>query len=100
MTGTPSKILLIRAPISSPSILYRISAQFRSLQSKGSVCMYNNAIPTMSDHSNVIPQVPMSYGYAFPVQGHCGNVRGCESFIIIIVLFILLIIIGAIAFCL
>ncbi|NHC42011.1 YjcZ family sporulation protein [Bacillus sp. MM2020_1] len=27
------------------------------------------------------------------------NVRGCENFIIIIVLFILLIIIGAIAFC-
>jgi uncharacterized protein (TIGR01732 family) len=58
--------------------------------------MYNNAIPSFSDNSNVLP---MSYGYAAPVQGHCNNVRGCESFIIIIVLFILLIIIGAIAFC-
>ncbi|MEH7307957.1 YjcZ family sporulation protein [Neobacillus drentensis] len=61
--------------------------------------MYNNAIPTFIDHSNVIPQPPLSYGYATPVHGHCVNVRGCESFIIIIVLFILLIIIGAIAFC-
>ncbi|MCM3115451.1 YjcZ family sporulation protein [Neobacillus sp. MER 74] len=41
----------------------------------------------------------MYYGYATPVQGHCINVRGCENFIIIIVLFILLIIIGAFAFC-
>ncbi|MEH7086547.1 YjcZ family sporulation protein [Neobacillus drentensis] len=41
----------------------------------------------------------MCYGYATPVQGHCVNVGGCENFIIIIVLFILLIIIGAIAFC-
>ncbi|MBT2729496.1 YjcZ family sporulation protein [Bacillus sp. ISL-75] len=41
----------------------------------------------------------MSYGYATPFQGHCVNVRGWGSFIIIIVLFILLIIIGAIAFC-
>ena len=40
----------------------------------------------------------MSYGYATPFQGHCVNVRGWGSFIIIIVLFILLIIIGAIAF--
>ena len=61
--------------------------------------MYNNAIPHLSDNSNAIPQAPMSYGYAAPVHGQCVNVRGCESFIIIIVLFILLIIIGAIAFC-
>lgn len=61
--------------------------------------MYNNAIPNFSDYSNAIPQAPMSYGFATPVQGHCVNVRGCESFLIIIVLFILLIIIGAIAFC-
>ncbi|MEH7158452.1 YjcZ family sporulation protein [Neobacillus drentensis] len=60
--------------------------------------MYNNAIPTMSDQSNVIPQLPISYGYATPVQGPCANVRGCENYIIILVLFILLIIIGA-AFC-
>jgi uncharacterized protein (TIGR01732 family) len=61
--------------------------------------MYNNATPPLTDYSNVIPQPSMSYGYATPVHGHCVNVRGCESFIIIIVLFILLIIIGAIAFC-
>jgi uncharacterized protein (TIGR01732 family) len=61
--------------------------------------MYNNAIPTFSDNSNIIPQPSMSYGYATPVHGHCGDVCGRESFIIIIVLFILLIIIGAIAFC-
>ncbi|MEH7074588.1 YjcZ family sporulation protein [Neobacillus drentensis] len=52
----------------------------------------------MSDQSNVIPQLPISYGYATPVQGPCANVRGCENYIIILVLFILLIIIGA-AFC-
>jgi uncharacterized protein (TIGR01732 family) len=61
--------------------------------------MYNNAIPNLSDYSNAIPQPSMSYGYATPVHGHCVNVRGRECFIIIIVLFILLIIIGAIAFC-
>ncbi|MEH6906895.1 MULTISPECIES: YjcZ family sporulation protein [Neobacillus] len=61
--------------------------------------MYNNAIPQLTDYSNAIPQPAMSYGYAYPDQGHCVNVRGCENFIIIIVLFILLIIIGAIAFC-
>jgi len=61
--------------------------------------MYNNAIPTICGNPHVIPQPPMSYGYAAPVQGHCVNVGGCENFIIIIVLFVLLIIIGAIAFC-
>jgi uncharacterized protein (TIGR01732 family) len=61
--------------------------------------MYNNAIPNLTDYSNAIPQPSMSYGYATPVHGHCVNVRGRECFIIIIVLFILLIIIGAIAFC-
>ncbi|MEY2193739.1 YjcZ family sporulation protein [Neobacillus sp. BF23-41] len=61
--------------------------------------MYNNAIPHLGDYSNAIPHAPMSYGYATPFQGHCVNVRGWGSFIIIIVLFILLIIIGAIAFC-
>ncbi|WP_066255427.1 YjcZ family sporulation protein [Neobacillus drentensis] len=61
--------------------------------------MYTNAIPQFTDYSNAIPQPTMSYGYASPVQGPCVNVRGCENFIIIIVLFILLIIIGAIAFC-
>jgi uncharacterized protein (TIGR01732 family) len=61
--------------------------------------MYTNAIPQVTDYSNAIPQPLMSYGYASPVQGQCVNVRGCENFIIIIVLFILLIIIGAIAFC-
>jgi uncharacterized protein (TIGR01732 family) len=61
--------------------------------------MYNNAIPQFTDNSNFIPQAPMSYGYAAPVHEPCVNVRGCETFIIIIVLFILLIIIGAIVFC-
>jgi uncharacterized protein (TIGR01732 family) len=48
--------------------------------------------------ANALPQPQMSYGYAapaycYPVQG------GCDDFVIIIVLFILLIIIGAVCFC-
>lgn len=55
--------------------------------------MNNNVIPSFTDNSNVLPQPTMSYGYMAPV--YCQS-RGCDSFIIIIVLFILLIIIGAI----
>lgn len=57
--------------------------------------MENNAIPSFHDKSNALPQPPMSYsyGYAAPV---CYQTPGCDSFYIIIVLFILLIIIGAI----
>lgn len=49
--------------------------------------------------ANVLPQPPLSYGYAAPGFGDCIPARGCDDFIIIVVLFILLIIIGAVCFC-
>jgi uncharacterized protein (TIGR01732 family) len=64
------------------------------MQMKGSVTM-DNMIPSHTMGANVLPQPQMHYGYAAP----CVQTRGCDSFIIIIVLFILLIIIGAFCFC-
>ncbi|MEH7491408.1 YjcZ family sporulation protein [Neobacillus niacini] len=64
------------------------------MQMKGSVTM-DNMIPSHTMGANVLPQPQMHYGYAAP----CVQPRGCDSFIIIIVLFILLIIIGAFVFC-
>jgi uncharacterized protein (TIGR01732 family) len=61
---------------------------------KGSVTM-DNMIPSNTMGANVLPQPQMHYGYAAP----CVQTRGCDSFIIIIVLFILLIIIGAFVSC-
>jgi uncharacterized protein (TIGR01732 family) len=61
---------------------------------KGSVTM-DNMIPPHTMGANVLPQAQMPYGFGAP----CVQARGCDSFIIIIVLFILLIIIGAFAFC-
>jgi uncharacterized protein (TIGR01732 family) len=61
--------------------------------------MYNNVTPPLTMGANVLPQPQMSYGYTAPVYGDCAPVRGCDSFIIIVVLFILLIIIGACTFC-
>lgn len=61
--------------------------------------MENNAIPLQTMGANALPMPQMSYGYAAPFYGYCAPTRNCESFIIIIVLFILLIIIGAITFC-
>jgi uncharacterized protein (TIGR01732 family) len=55
----------------------------------------DNMIPSHTMGANVLPQHQMHYGYAAP----CVQTRGCDDFIIIIVLFILLIIIGAICFC-
>jgi uncharacterized protein (TIGR01732 family) len=134
-------ILNGRAPISYLSVLYIIS-KF-SIQTKGSVKMYNNVnvAPIMSanvpfphenvapimganvpfPHENVAPimeanmpfqpenvapimeanvpfQPELSYGYAAPAYGYCNPSRGCESFVIIVVLFILLIIVGACTF--
>ena len=77
------------------------------MQMKGSVTM-DNMIPQFTMGANALPQPQMNYGYAAPCfqpqmnygyAAPCVQTRGCESFIIIIVLFILLIIIGAFAFC-
>jgi uncharacterized protein (TIGR01732 family) len=57
----------------------------------------DNNIPFIAG-ANVFPQPPMSCGYAAPVYGDCIP-RGYDDFIIIVVLFILLIIIGAVCFC-
>jgi uncharacterized protein (TIGR01732 family) len=64
------------------------------MQMKGSVTM-DNMIPSHTMGANVLPQYQMHYGYGTP----CVQTRGCDNFIIIIVLFILLIVIGAFAFC-
>jgi uncharacterized protein (TIGR01732 family) len=61
---------------------------------KGRITM-DNMIPSHTMGANVLPQPQMHYGYGVP----CVQSRGCDSFIIIVVLFILLIIIGAIVFC-
>ncbi|MGG1674124.1 sporulation protein YjcZ [Neobacillus sp. NRS-1170] len=58
----------------------------------------DNAIPHIAG-ANVIPHPPLSYGYAAPVYGGCFPHHGCHDFIIIVVLFILLIIVGAVCFC-
>ncbi|WP_372512765.1 YjcZ family sporulation protein [Bacillus salipaludis] len=41
----------------------------------------------------------MSYSYAAPVYASCFPTQGCGEFILIVVLFILLIIVGAVCFC-
>jgi uncharacterized protein (TIGR01732 family) len=66
------------------------------MQMKGSVTM-DNMIPPHTMGANVLPQPQMHYGYGYGAS--CVQTRGCDSFIIIIVLFILLIIIGAFAYC-
>lgn len=90
-----------RAQISFPCVLYGVLAYQLSMQMKGSVTMDNmipsNMIPSYTMGANVLPQPQMHYGYGYGAP--CVPTRGCETFIIIIVLFILLIIIGAFAFC-
>ncbi|TDK59503.1 YjcZ family sporulation protein [Bacillus salipaludis] len=54
----------------------------------------SNALP-----ANVLPQPPLSYSYAAPVYASCFPTQGCGEFILIVVLFILLIIVGAVCFC-
>ncbi|MGG3471386.1 YjcZ family sporulation protein [Neobacillus pocheonensis] len=58
----------------------------------------DNAIPLFAG-ANVVPQPAFSYGCAAPVYASCFPARGCNDFIIIVVLFILLIIIGSVCFC-
>ncbi|MEH7418754.1 YjcZ family sporulation protein [Neobacillus drentensis] len=58
----------------------------------------SNALPITAG-SNVLPQPPLSYSYAAPVYAGCFPVHGCGEFILIVVLFILLIIVGAVCFC-
>ncbi|SDM86469.1 hypothetical protein [Bacillus sp. OK048] len=57
----------------------------------------DNMIPQFTMGATALPQSPMYYGYAAPAP--CVQTRGCDNFIIIIILFILLIIIGTFAFC-
>lgn len=58
----------------------------------------DNALPITAG-ANVLPQPPLSYSYAAPVHAGCFPARGCDDFILIVVLFILLIIVGAVCFC-
>ncbi|OIK05457.1 hypothetical protein BIV60_27700 [Bacillus sp. MUM 116] len=65
----------------------------------------SNALPISNVlPANVLPQPPLSYSYAAPVYeapvyAGCFPTRGCGEFILIVVLFILLIIVGAVCFC-
>ncbi|MED4226560.1 YjcZ family sporulation protein [Neobacillus cucumis] len=64
----------------------------------------NNAIPNALPNAipNALPITPLpqplSYSYAAPVYASCFPAHGCGEFILIVVLFILLIIIGAVCF--
>ncbi|ARI76237.1 YjcZ family sporulation protein [Halobacillus mangrovi] len=56
-----------------------------------------NAMPNMNAPANVAPNVaPMAHYPMMP--SYCAPARGYDTFILIVVLFILLIIIGACAF--
>ena len=59
----------------------------------------SNALPLSNALPNVIPQPPMPYSYAAPVYAECFPTHGCGEFILIVVLFILLIVVGAVCFC-
>ncbi|WHY67791.1 YjcZ family sporulation protein [Neobacillus sp. SuZ13] len=56
-----------------------------------------NALPITAG-ANVLPQPPLSYSYAAPCYTGCFPAGGCSEFILIVVLFILLIIVGAACF--
>ncbi len=58
----------------------------------------SNALPVMGS-ANVVPQPLMSCSYAAPVYANCFPTHGCGEFVLIVVLFILLIIVGAVCFC-
>jgi uncharacterized protein (TIGR01732 family) len=45
--------------------------------------------------ANVPHQPVMPYSYAAPAYGYCAPNYGCNTFVLIVVLFILLIIVGA-----
>ncbi|WML41510.1 YjcZ family sporulation protein [Neobacillus sp. OS1-2] len=56
-----------------------------------------NAIPNALP---IMPHIqPMACSYATPVYADCLPAQGCGDFILIVVLFILLIIVGAVCFC-
>ena len=67
----------------------------------------DNALPISNAFPNVLPNAlpitplpqPLSYSYAAPAYAECFPAHGCGNFILIVVLFILLIIVGAICFC-
>ena len=58
----------------------------------------SNVLPNIAP-ANVLPQPHLDYGYAAPVYAGCFPPCGCGEFILIVVLFILLIIVGAVCFC-
>lgn len=62
--------------------------------------MYNNVNAPFASGENVPFSPPISHGHIAPVYGYGygGHHGGCDNFAIIVVLFILLIIIGACAF--
>jgi uncharacterized protein (TIGR01732 family) len=109
-------------------MIYSISDIIILNKTKGSVNMYNNVnvAPSMGSnmpfpyenvapmmganmpfpHENIAPvmganmpfQPEFSCGYAAPAYENCYPSRGCGSFVLIVVLFILLIIVGSCTF--
>jgi uncharacterized protein (TIGR01732 family) len=67
------------------------------------VKMYNNVNAPFTLGENIPHSPALSHGYIAPAYGYaapiCDHRHGCHDFAIIVVLFILLIIIGACAFC-
>jgi uncharacterized protein (TIGR01732 family) len=87
-----------RAPISCLSVIYRVMSTFeRKCKKMDNSLPMSNALP-VTFAPNVLPQAPMAYSYAAPVYGSCFPVSGCNEFLLIVVLFILLIIVGAVCF--
>ncbi|WP_307437125.1 YjcZ family sporulation protein [Bacillus sp. V2I10] len=70
------------------------------------VKMYNNVNAPFTSGENIPHSPALSHGYIAPAYGYAAPVcvyrdhrHGCHDFAIIVVLFILLIIIGACTFC-
>ncbi|MCY8233757.1 YjcZ family sporulation protein [Priestia endophytica] len=61
--------------------------------------MYNNVNEPFPSGENVPFSPAISHGHIAPVYGYGVHHRRCDNFEIIVVLFILLIIIGACTFC-
>jgi uncharacterized protein (TIGR01732 family) len=61
----------------------------------------SNALPNVLPNAVPITPLhqPLSCSYASPVYASCFPSHGCDDFILIVVLFILLIIVGAVCFC-
>lgn len=61
--------------------------------------MFSNVNAPLTAGVNVAPMQQMPYCYSAPAYGYCCPDRCHNEFVLIVVLFILLIIVGACAFC-